>query len=272
MANSLRMIVNNAHDGALLSATTNALPIAYTQQSKRVKPWRSDGTGEQVIEGTLPAPTLLSGGILYRNNLSAGSRVRLEILNGTATAWDSGLRSVSGVIPLGEFRFGIDKWGATSTDDLPVKESRFWFPSTLATGYRWTITDADNPDGYIEIGRIVMGPVISPKFNPSFGLSLEAEDFSQHRRTEGLSLYTIGDGEARRLEFDLDHLIATDRQNLTRAFRRAGKRTDIYVSVFPEAGGFDEAEYAFLGRRENNWKHTHNRPKNWQSKIVIIEV
>ncbi|WP_212715336.1 hypothetical protein, partial [Halomonas sp. 15WGF] len=60
--------------------------------------------------------------------------------------------------------------------------------------------------------------------------------------------------------------------NLTRAFRRAGKRTDIYVSVFPEAGGFDEAEYAFLGRRENNWKHTHNRPKNWQSKIVIIEV
>ena len=271
MAN-LRLILNNAHDTAQLAATSNALPIAYTQRSERARPWRSAGTATQVVEATLATPTLLEGLVLYRHNLSAGSRVRLELLNDTGTVYDSGDASVSGVIPLGEFRFGIDPWGATSTDDLPIRQATFWFPATLATGYRLTITDADNPDGYIEIGRIVAGPVIVPTYNASYGLALTWEDFGEHKRTEGLSLRTIGDGEARRLPIDLDHLDASDRAKFTSAFLRGGKRNDVYVSIFPEAGGIDEAEYAFLARRENNYKHTHNRARNWQSQIILVEV
>lgn len=270
MAN-LRLIINNVHDGAILSATSEALPIGNTQRTERVRCWRSTDTAQQVITATLPTPSFLDGVVLYRHNLSSAARVRLELLSNLDVVYDSGSVNVSGLIPLGEFAFGVDPWGATSTDSLPIQQAAFWLPSILATGYRITIEDPDNFDGYFEVGRLVSGQVVSPQFNVSYDLQLEWQDFAEHRRTEGGSLRTIGEGLTRRLPIDLDWMNAADRAMLASAFLRAGKRHDVYVSVLPGAGGFDEAEYAFLARRENNLAHTHNFFNNWRSQIIFVE-
>lgn len=269
---NLRLIINNIHDEALLDATSNALPIDYTQRSERVRVWRSSDASQQVITATLPTPAYLDGVVLYRHNLSAASRVRLELLNGVTVIHDSGSVNISGLIPLGEFRFGADPWGATSTDSIPTQQAAFWINSLLVTGYRLTLDDPQNPDGYMEIGRIISGQVISPRFNASYGLQLEWQDAGEHRRTEGGSLRTIGEGLSRRLPIDLDWLDARDRARFTAAILGSGKRKDVYVSVLPETGGIDEAEYAFLARRENNYAHTHNHFNNWRSQLVFLEV
>ena len=64
----------------------------------------------------------------------------------------------------------------------------------------------------------------------------------------------------------------SDRRKLTDQLLRIGMRGDVYISVFPEKGGLDEAEYAFLGRRENDYSHTHSFYNNWKSQLVWIEV
>lgn len=272
MSKNLRLIMTNLHDSAYVTATSEALPVEYTKRSERVRTWRSTDTTQQVITATFPGSMFLDAVVLYRHNLSSLSRIRVELLSGEDVVHDTGEVNVSGLIPLGKFRFGIDPWGATSTDELPIKQAPFWLPLVAVTGYRITITDPDNSHGYLEIGRIIAGQVVSPKFNAAYGLQLEWQDFSEHRRTEGHSLRTIGEGIARRLPIDLNFMDAADRRKFTNEFLRNGKRSDVYISVFPEKGGLDEGEYAFLARRDNNYAHTHDFYQNWKTQIIFVEV
>lgn len=270
---NMRLIVENLHDTAWLDATSEALPVRYTQRSERVRAWRSTSTDTQVITATLPSPRFLDAVVVYRHNLSSGSRVTLELLNGDDVVYDTGPVNVLGMVPLGEFRFGIDPWGATVTDNLPVKQAPFWFPATLVSSYRLTITDADNPDGYLQIGRIIAGEVLSPEYNPAYGVPLVYEEASEHSRTEGHSLRTIGGGEqSRKLSLDLAFVSEIDRQAITNSMLPAGRKRDVYVSVFPERGGVTEAEYAFLARRQDDFQHTHDFFNNWQIPLTFIEV
>ncbi|RTR01934.1 hypothetical protein [Halomonas nitroreducens] len=273
MSNRLRMILDNLHDPATLTATSEALPVAHTQRTGRAYVWRSADLADQVITATLATPAFLEALVIYRHNLSATATVRVELLDDTTVVHDTGAVTVSGLIALGDFRFGVDPWGATLTDDLPIKQAPFWFSSTAVTGYRVTISDPDNLDGVMEIGRIIAGQVVTPQFNASYGVALEWQDASEHRRSEGNSLRTLGGGIARRLSFDLAYMDATGRATLSRAFLQGGKAGDVYVSLYPETGGLDEAEHAFLARRAGNYAHTHDFFNNWRADaLTFVEV
>ena len=273
MGKNLRLIMTNLHDTGYVTATSEALPAAYTQRSARVRPWRSADTSEQTITATLPAAKYLDAVVLYRHNLTGAAIARMEYLHGNNVVYDSGVVASSDTIPLGQFRFGVDPWGATTVGAIPIQQVAFWTPRTLADGYRITLTDPDNPDGVLEVGRIIAGETFSPKFNAAYNLELDWQEASEHRRTEGGSLRTVGDDSlARRLPIDLSFIDAYDRRQLTDQLLRIGKRGDVYISVFPEKGGLDEAEYAFMGRRENNYAHTHDFFGNWKSQLVWIEV
>lgn len=272
---NLRLILTNQHDNGYVSASSEALPARYTQVSARARPWRSSGLGEQIITTDLPGAEYLDAVVLYRHNLSGTATVRLELMNGTkGVVYDSGeVASNKELTPLGKFQFGIDPWGATKLDAIPIGQVAFWIPRTPADSYRITINDAENPDGYIEVGRIIAGEAFSPKFNAAYGLELTWREASEHRRTEGGSLRTVGNGNlSRQLPIDLDFIDKYDRRQLTDELLRIGKRGDVYVSVFPETGGLDEAEYAFMGRRDNDYAHTHDFYANWKSQLTFVEV
>ncbi|QFT84990.1 hypothetical protein FIU88_08375 [Halomonas sp. THAF12] len=272
MTNTLRMIVDNLHDTTTLTATSEALAVAYTQRTGRAYVWRSADLADQVITATLPTPAFIDALVIYRHNLSATATVRLELLNEGSVVYDTGAVIVSGLVALGDFRFGVDPWGATLTDDLPIQQAPFWFPATAITGYRLTISDPENLDGVMEVGRIIAGTTVIPQFNASYGVELEWQDAAEHRRSEGGSLRTLGGGLARRLAFDLDYMDANGRATLTRAFLRGGKGRDVYVSMYPEAGGLEEAEHAFLARRQDNYGHRHDFFANWRSSLTLVEV
>ena len=273
MGKNLRLIIKNVHDTGYVTATSEALPAAYSQRSARVKPWRSVGTDPQTLTTALPKAEYIDSVVIYRHNLTGSATARLRLFKSGVEVRDTGVVASSDIIPLGVFRFGVDPWGATTTGAVPIQQIAFWIPLTLADEYRITINDPTNPDNCLEIGRIIAGETFSPKFNPSYDLTLEWQEASEHRRTEGGSLRTVGDDSlARRLPIDLNWLDARDRRKLSDQLLRIGKRGDVYISVFPEKGGLDEAEYAFLGRRENDYSHTHNFYNNWKSQLVWIEV
>lgn len=269
---NLRMIIDNAHDTAVLTATTAATPVANTQRSGRSYVWRSENLEPQVIEGALESPTFLSAMVLYGHNLTPGGTVRVEFLVGGEVRYDSGPVPAASIIPLGIWRAGIDPWGAQDVTELPIVQFVLWTPDTLADSYRITINDPNPPQGYIQIGRIVTGLYYSPEMNINYGVNLTWEDLAENRRTESGSLRTVGEGEARSLTFDMSHLTQSELTRLSRELLRVKKRTDIYINVYPEAGGMLEAEHAFIARRSENYSHTHAFFNNFEVPSAFTEV
>lgn len=271
MSDNLRMIIDNLHDSAVLTATSEALPVSYTQRSGRAYVWRSEGTSDQVILASLDRPKHLNAVVIYRHNLSSSATARIELLNKGIVVRDTGLKPLADLIPLGLFRAGIDAWGATYNDKIPVTVSTFWFPTTTVTGYRITLSDA-NSAGYLQVGRVIAGLSFSPLINPSYGLTLEWRETVQHRRTEGGSVRSIGEGLARYLSFDLDAMTEADRTKMTTELVKRGKSADVFISVYPEQGGVKEVEHAFLARRDTDYSHVHNSYKNWRGSMAFLEV
>lgn len=269
---NLRLIIDNAHDAATLSATSEAKPVASTQRSGRSYVWRSDSLDEQVLTASFDEARYLSALVIYNHNLSSSGTIKVEFLLDEEVVFDTDDVIVADIIPLGVWRAGIDPWGQQDLTELPHIQYVVWADSTLVDGYRITLNDADNQDGFMQVARIVAGIPYSPEFNPSYGLILAWQEFAENQRTESGSLRTIGEGVARRLTFDLDHLDSAGLGELTRQLLKTGKRQDVYINVFPEQGGMKEAEYAFVARRGGDYDHNHNRALNWQLQLVLEEV
>ncbi|NVF16221.1 hypothetical protein [Vreelandella maris] len=273
MSGNLRLIIDNLHDAATLTATSEALPITYTQRSGRAYPWRSVDTSEQVIEGSFETLTFLDTVVLYRHNLSASATVRLERLRNTDVVSDTGEVSAAELIAPPLLRLGVDPWGASYNDKIPVQVKPFWLEPDFATGYRITIKDSANPDGCIQIGCIIVGFSFSPTFNASYGVKLTEVEMVEHRRTEGGSLRSVGsDGIYRRLNIDLKHMDDADRTTLTTELVKRGRRANIFVSLYPKQGGVKEVEHSFLAKREGDYEHIHDFYNNWQTSLSFLEV
>lgn len=270
---NMRLIIDNVHDEATLTATSQALPIEYTQRSGRAYVWRSTDTATQVIEATLPDIQYVNALVIYRHNLSASATVKIEPLNGSSVVYDSGDQPQAELIPLGIFRAGIDPWGASYNDKIPVTSSPYWMPILAITGYRITIIDPANSDGFLQIGRIIAGLSFSPEHNPAYGVELTWRENAENRRTEGGSLRTItSNSKARLLNIDLDFLSDSDRTQLTTELVKRGQGADIFVSLYPEQGGVKEIEHAFLARRDSDYSHIHDYYRNWTSNLTFLEV
>ncbi|WP_438455300.1 hypothetical protein [Vreelandella venusta] len=270
---NMRMIIDNLHDSATLTATSAALPIAYTQRSGRSYVWRSTSTATQVITGTLSSVQPLDGGVVYSHNLSPTAMIRWEFLANGSVVYDSGTVSTAYLVTPPNLRVGIDPWGLTYADALPADQTVRWPGLQFADQYRITISDPANPDGYIEIGRIVIGFAFSPVYNPAYGLSLTWQENAEQVRTEGGSLRTItSNGQSRLLNIDLNFLESGDRTRLTTDLVKVGKQGDIFVSVYPEQGGIKELEHSFIARRENDYGHSARFYNIWQSQLSLAEV
>lgn len=270
---NMRLIIDNVHDTASLTATSEALPVAYTQRNGRAYPWRSVNTATQVIEATLMGLEYLDAVVLYRHNLSASATVQIELLNGADVVHDTGVQSAAELIPPPLLRLGVDPWGASYNDKIPVAVQPYWITPTFATGYRITINDPANPGGYIQVGRVIAGLSFSPRYNFSYGVKLEWVELIEHRRTEGGSLRSIGgEGLARLLTLDLNYLSEADRTTLTTELVKRGMSADIFISAYPEQGGIKEIEHTFLARRDTSYSHTHDFYNNWQSSLPLLEV
>lgn len=269
---NLRMIINNFHDTATLTATSEALPVSYTQESGRSKIWRSVDTATQVINGALFSPNFLSALVVYNHNLTTVGTIRVEYLLQEEVVYDSGDIVASSLIPLGIWRVGVDPWGAQDLTEFPNTHYVIWTDPTLATDYRITIKDPNNPDGYVQVSRIMAGLSYSPDMNASYGVQLEWQEFAEHKRTEGNSLRTVGKGIARVMTFNLDYLEREGLGQLSRELLKTGKQQDVYINLYPEKGGALEAEHAFVARRDNSYAHTHDYFNNWKTQLAMVEI
>jgi len=272
---NIRLILDNVHDAATLTATSAAsgVPVENTQRNDRVRVWRSAGTGVQVIEGTLAVGAIVDNLAVLNHNLSATASVQLTLLNGGVESWDSGEQPAGEFIPAGVWRAGIDPWGATYNDKLKQPSTLLSFPITPISGYRLTIKDELNPSGAIEIGRIVLGLVFSPAFNASYDLQIKWQDAAQHEYSAGQTLRTINGGKPRRITtFSLDWLQTQDRARLIEELAQRGMIADVFVDLYPKSTGIERFNGAFLARLTEGYGDSHSFYNNHASTFSFIEV
>lgn len=271
MSKNLRIIFNNQHDIATLSATSEALPIEHTQRSGRSYAWRSADVAPQIITASIP-PTYLSALVLLQHNISLTGSVRVELLLSGSVVCDSGRKMPSEAKPLGEWVVGVDAWAVSDLSELPSRQYVHWMDRLeLCDSYRITIEDAANPLGFIQLGRIFSGQYYSPEYNPVYGLSFELDEFTELVRTESGSSRSVGEGSTRTVSFDLDFLNKNGMEELALALVGAGKRAEVYLNVYPEQGGITEAIHAFSAKRRSNFAQQHNFFNNWASSMTFEE-
>lgn len=275
MAHRMKLLADNLHDQAQLTATSEAIPVVYTQRSDRPLVWRSTTLSPQTIAASFNEPKFFDCFAVTRHNLGSLGNVRIELRLHGSVVYDSGDLSSALLIPAGRFVAGVDAWGATYNDKMPMESSLVihWLDVPIAADQYCITVSAQNDDGYLQVGRIFAGLSFSPSVNFNYGLGVEWIESGEHIPTEAGSLRTVGLGELRRkFSIQLDWLAEADRQQLINRLAKIGRGSDLLLSLYPGAGEMLELEHAMVCRRENNLSHSHSHFNNWQAPLSFLEV
>lgn len=193
----------NLIDRAALSGgtwRTGDLALVAIQDGRLARPARSVNTTLASTQFLVALPRLTSLGVyaLINHNLSVTARWRVTLFDDEALTLD---RFASGWTPAWPVIYTPDMlefedenwWSGTLTDDdrADYPACAMILPPTSAYG-RYLLVEIDdenNPDGYIDVPRLFLGPTWSPKKNASRGMTLGLVDDSTIERARDGTAY-----------------------------------------------------------------------------------
>ncbi len=276
---STRIISANTSDLATLSSGdfVAGLPVSNLQVEGRGRVARTaNATGDKVINGNFATVSITSACVLYNHNLTSQATIRLQLWdadNQTGTmVYDSGSGGALPPLGWGDFQWGLKPWGANVFTGWGRAFTDIWFPPIGAKSFRVTVADALNPAGYIQIKRLLIGPYFEPDVNFEYGFKLSWMDNSDQVRTQGGSLRTDNRVMYRALVGKLPAIKTSERAVWMDILRQIGKRSETFISVYPEAGGALERDHAILGKFTEMPDNTTGTPSSYSSNIVFEEV
>jgi hypothetical protein len=273
----LRISHRNLADVATLGASpalVTALPVTNLQRAGRL-PARTTSTADQTITGDWGSVQPVNVVALWRHNLSQLAEWRIELWEGanqTGTkVYDSG--GVGGdLIPLGDLRWGVDPLGVTVQRGWSIAyQSVIYFTTAYARSFKITLSDSGNTAGYLQACRLWIGEYWSPSDNFDYGATLSWQDDSTQSRTEAGTLRTDVGALSRVVNFALSWMPAADRASLTDILREVGKVNEVFLSLYPEAGGSQERDYQVIGKFVSGHSSTHRSAARWSDQVSIAE-
>ena len=107
------------------------------------------------------------------------------------------------------------------------------------------LTSASNPDGYMEVARLVVGPEIDVINGADFGATVNFVDNTLLKRNEGGSLQADqSNPRSKEIELTLGHLEPTDRVIIDNMTKVVGMGVPIFVSA-QDQSAVDEDKKSF---------------------------
>jgi hypothetical protein len=132
----------------------------------------------------------------------------------------------------------VTMWPSTGRPSGWTKLTSLHLPDSAQT-YRWwriDITDAANPDGFLDIGRLYIAAAWQPLRNLAFGWQLAWVDPSEQQRSQGGAVYVRELPSYRRIDFELRYASEDDYyDNGFELERLIGRKKDILVVPDPAA-------------------------------------
>lgn len=262
MAN-IRIIYDNAAERATITANSTAnggLNASTLNTNTKSLAHRSGGTAGGVLSVTYTLTWTTSeeinGIILPATNLSSNATIQVNangVNQGSITACtNTPLNNYSGIKNVNSFPYG------------GLSKSAFWLNSTVTcstlsitltdTG-KTNITTTGNayPD-YIDCSRIICGKYWEPTIGASKdGLEFIIEDSTQTTRNDSGDLVSDRGTISERLNFNLNILTKSDKEQLIKIIRNVGSYKNIAISVIPSSTNTrDEQDYIIYGKRDSS--------------------
>jgi len=204
-----------------------AMPAANLQAIQPTDVWRATALGSIFFEVDFGAAQKISLiGLLYTNATTAATwRIRAAAVQANLTStpdFDSTT---------------ISLWQTTGLEDWGSTHGIHWIGAAGETWRYWRIdvTDAANPDGHFQAGRLVLDDAWQPTRNANYGLSIGWVDRSSRTEAANGALYPLVRGNKRAIDFSIDLLSETEVfANAFQLGRKRGITKDVLVVVDPD--------------------------------------
>lgn len=285
MNDNLRVLADNAADRATIvaSAAVGALVPDNLKNDLKVYVWRSSTTAASLAL-TWTEREQISGVAAVFTNFTARAKMRVRGYAEPTDAtpdFDTGYIDACPPPALGLFEWGSplgeNFYGRANANLFAYGQGAYgtvWIPGAYAVK-RIIIdfTDPNNPDGFLEVSRIVAGRYWTPLHNFDFGHALSVNDMTKNTRSEAGDLRSELGPKNRRLSFQLSVLDISDRTAMLNMIRRNGIGKPFLISMFPESQDTQlEQAYQVWGKLVNGQRLTNPRYYTYQQTMDIEEM
>lgn len=254
--NRIRVITENLARQATLTATPDveniaSMPVENLQNSNRTLSFRSTAIDDEgvTISFELPSRRRMSAVVIDGHNLRVGDLWKIRAWAGpekTGELYETDWLEAMVPKTAGELNWGIDTLSTTVFDDWDRAYSVAWFGSEAVQSGEIIIISEDNEDGYINVNRLLFGEAVSPERNFSFGYELNYLDTSTYELTQGGSSKADPGFLRRIISLSLPRFIDTERSAWADFMRLSSRYNEVFISLFPEAGGKLERDYSMV--------------------------
>ncbi len=237
----------NRADAATLSAGSwqAGAPLANLQQeflSLRARSTNDDAASTQFRVDLGNTTTIVRLLAIARHNLSTDATYRITAgtTAGASDVYDSGTLDVWPAVYLPQEleweddNFWTGQIAASETEGYPISLEHDCGENVRARYWTLAFTDTTNPDGYVELARLWMGPIWEPLRSFAYGAAFgwEARDVSE--QSLGGVLFHDRRDPARVLRFTLKALTTTEALGaVLDAQRRLGTAGQLWVRPDP---------------------------------------
>lgn len=261
MSANVRFVWDNLGDStSSLSATSTAggLAAANMQADQVAAVWRSTSLAAQTLDFRWSAAQSIDSVCLAWTNLTSAATVQVK---GYAEVGDVSTvfnQTVSPDTGLTIDNVTVQNWIAVAGSVKQVKV---------------IITDAANPDGYVEVSRSIIGKRIEPAINHvTNGLRVGFVDQVKPVRAESLDLRIEPLGRFRRMQMSLDILEPASRDLILNMIAN-GLGRGVWVSAFPEdSTGSTRQMHSFWGALIADTDFSYPFYNNWSAPLVFEEM
>jgi len=276
---NLRIIYKNLFDDydtltQLVGSTAGGFPLTNLTDDTKSKTWRSTDLLSPKIKVTWASAQTLSAVAMAFTNLIAGSTFQITLYDATTGGTlllDAGAVSVgySYDAPIGFSSIGSASFAYGGGANVAA----FFASTSGVRRMEIEFTSAGNPDGYIELSRIIAGAYWEPEKGASYGASVAFVDSTTGQRTSAGGLITDRGTIHREMSFSLGAMNATDRQNLNNLFRSIGKSQPLFVSLTPgDSNTEGELFGQIYGKLEDGITTDFAFYRYYSSQMKIIEL
>jgi hypothetical protein len=196
--------------------------------------WRSVGTQPQVFNIDLGKRRLISYFLLYKHNLTYSATIHFQAAidaNFNTIVIDETFKATKPLYGFGQ-RYGLN-YGGFSNENWITKSTIKWLAKTFVQYIRVTITDINNPDGYLEIGRMKSGEYFQGVFNMRWGYARDLLSNSKVVESRSLARFVEVKPQQQMFFLGFDYLNAAEEQAIYKMQAQCDKANDVFFSAYP---------------------------------------
>lgn len=277
----LRLGKTNYLPEALLTASPSPVtPLDWckTEWASDLVRWTDLENNLIEINGTFPELKIIDYFAIIGTNLLGGAKYKLELLTqygGVFTTYKDGFNLFGSLIPIGEWRAGIDPYGVPAPDSTP-KVIVMWFDQPhRPLGFKLTI-EPNIPVGSnlsdVKLRMLLTGTGLKVQRNFSHGNSISYFTGSNLKQTYGGSYVpTSTKSLSRVMTFPLDQMTDVDRRAISKLETSLGNRPFI-ISGYPGRKGLEFKDYSMLARIIDPLNYFHQREDIHETVLKVVEV